>query len=77
MIEHCLWSVALARDEGPLLATVLRGDDAEAKRMIKGAIGGPMELPAEVADLVNNAPRLTEDGSDVKTFAAVCRKLGR
>jgi hypothetical protein len=76
MIEHCLWSVALAKDDGPLLATILRGTDEERKKMIKDAGGGLLGLPAEVAALVNAGKQVPGEGSPTKTFAAVCRELG-
>jgi hypothetical protein len=76
MIEHCLWSVALARDDGPLLATILREADEQRKKMTKAASGGLLELPAELAALFNAGPPVPGEGSPIKSFAAVCRELG-
>jgi hypothetical protein len=76
MIEYCLWLVVLARDEGPLLATIFRGSDAERDRMIKNAIGGLLEIPPEVAELVEATPPVTGEGSPIKSFNKVCQALG-
>jgi hypothetical protein len=76
MIEHCLWSVALARDEGPLLTTIFRLADAERKKMIKDAVGGLLELPAEILALVDATPSPSGEGSPTKSFAGICRDLG-
>jgi hypothetical protein len=76
MIEHCLWSVELARDEGPLLATILRAANEHQKNMIKDAIGGLLEVPAEVLKLVGTSTPISGEGSPLKSFLAVCRDLG-
>lgn len=76
MIEYCLWLVVLARDEGLLLATIFRGSDAERDKMIKNAIGGLLEIPPEVAELVDATPPVTGEGSPIKSFNKVCQALG-
>lgn len=76
MIEFCLWSVALSRDDGPLLATVLRKADAEDSYTMKLAVGGPLEMPTEVTHLVKNIPTVEGTGSAAKDFAGICRLLG-
>jgi hypothetical protein len=75
MIEFSLWSVALSRDDGPLLATVLRKADAEESYTMKLAVGGPLEMPTEVTDLVKSTRRVEGAGSPAKDFAGICRLL--
>lgn len=76
MIEHCLWLVVFARDDSPLLATILRETDEQRKKMIKDAVGGLLELPPEIAVLVTDGPAVPGEGSHTKSFLAVCRTLG-
>lgn len=76
MVEFCLWSVALSRDDGPLLATVLRKADDEELYTLQLATGGPLEMPTEVTDLVKSTPKVEGAGSPAKGFAGICKLLG-
>ena len=51
IIEFALWSVALSRDDGPLLRTVMRNADDETRNMLKRAADGPLEAPALVLSI--------------------------
>jgi len=76
MIEFPLSAVALSHDKGPLLNTVLRKTDEEHGYTLKLAAGGPLEMPAEVLDLVSKTPDVEGEGSAAKDFSKVCRLLG-
>jgi hypothetical protein len=76
MIEFSLWSVALSQDTGPLLSTVLRKSDEEELYTLKLAAGGPLEMPAEVIDLIKSTPKVEGEGSPAKDFTKICRLLG-
>jgi hypothetical protein len=76
MVEFALWAVALSRDDGPLLATVLRKSDDENAYTVRLAAGGPLEMPDEVLELVRLVPRAGGEGSDADSFARICMKLG-
>lgn len=76
MIEFALWAVALSQDTGPLLSTVLRKSDEEELYTLKLAVGGPLEMPTEVIDLVKSTPKVEGEGSPVKDFSKICRLLG-
>ena len=76
MIEFALWSVALSQDTGPLLSTVLRKSDEEEFYTLNLATGGPLEMPAEVIDLMKSTPKVEGLGSPAKDFAGICRQLG-
>lgn len=76
MIEFALWAVALSHDTGPLLTTVRRKSDEEELYTLKLAVGGPMEMPAQVTDLVKSMPKTDGEGSPARDFSKICRLLG-
>jgi hypothetical protein len=76
MIEFALWSVALSQDTGPLLSTILRKSDEEEFYTLRLATGGPLEMPAEVIDLVESTPKVEGPGSPARDFSKICRSLG-
>lgn len=76
MIEFSLSAVALSRDDGPLLNTVLRKTDDEHDYTLKLAAGGPLEMPAELLELVSKMPGVEGEGSPAKDFSKLCRLLG-
>lgn len=76
MIEFALSAVALSRDDGPLLNTVLRKTDDEHDRTVKLAAGGPLEIPTELLELVSKTPGVEGEGSPAKEFSKLCGLLG-
>jgi hypothetical protein len=76
MIEFSLSAVALSRDSGPLLNTIMRKTDDEKDYTLKLAQGGPLEMPAELLALVSKTPDIEGEGSPAKNFSKVCSLLG-
>jgi hypothetical protein len=76
MIEFSLSAVALSRDPGPLLNTILRKTDNEHDYTLKLAKGGPLEMPAEILALVSKTPDVEGEGSPAKNFSNLCSLLG-
>jgi hypothetical protein len=76
MIEFSLSAVALSRDSGPLLNTIMRKTDEENDYTLKLAQGGPLEMPAELLALVSKTPDVEGEGSPAKNFSKVCSLLG-
>jgi hypothetical protein len=78
MIEHSLWLVGLARDDGPLLAAVFNEDDRRDKLLLKLLENASeSKFPAELTAMINEMPPIAlSDQAFDKTFTGLCTRLG-
>lgn len=54
----------------------MRKTDEEHDYTVKLATGGPLEMPAELLELVSQTPDVEGAGSPAKQFSKLCRLLG-